>query len=140
MKIGTLELVVIFIVALLVIGPNKLPEYARKLGQAMKEFKKVSEAVTKEIKENIVEPLDEVQKPLKEAVAPITEMEQEIRGSIKEVTDSVNGIGKPRKAEEAKAAPQPAAEETPAEEIPAEEPAQEPAVQAQDTSDKENPQ
>ena len=34
MKIGTLELVVIAIVALLVIGPNKLPEYARKLGQA----------------------------------------------------------------------------------------------------------
>ena len=37
MKIGTLELIVIAIVALLVIGPNKLPEYAKKLGLAMKE-------------------------------------------------------------------------------------------------------
>ena len=53
MKIGTLELVVIAIVALLVIGPNKLPEYARKLGQAMREFKKASDSLTKEIKENI---------------------------------------------------------------------------------------
>lgn len=98
MKIGTLELVVIAIVALLVIGPNKLPEYARKLGQAMREFKKASDALTKEIKENIVEPLDEVQKPLKEAVAPIAEMEKEIKGNFKEVTDSVSNIGKPQKA------------------------------------------
>ena len=98
MKIGTLELVVIAIVALLVIGPNKLPEYAKKLGQAMREFKKASDSLTKEIKENIVEPLDEVQKPLKEAVAPISEMEKEIKGSFKEVTDSVSSIGKPQKA------------------------------------------
>lgn len=98
MKIGTLELVVIAIVALLVIGPNKLPEYARKLGQAMREFKKASDSLTKEIKENIVEPLDEVQKPLKEAVDPISEMEKEIKGSFKEVTDSVSSIGKPQKA------------------------------------------
>lgn len=134
MKIGTLELVVIAIVALLVIGPNKLPEYARKLGQAMREFKKASDSLTKEIKENIVEPLDEVQKPLKEAVAPITEMEKEIKGSIKEVTDSVSSIGKPQKAapkaeEVRQEPPAPAGESTDA-----------PASQVSDTSDKENPQ
>lgn len=100
MKIGTLELVVILVVALLVIGPNKLPEYARKFGQALKEFKKASDSITKEIKENIVEPLDEVQKPLKEAVAPLTEVEKEIQSNIREVTDSVNSIGKPKKAEQ----------------------------------------
>ena len=128
MKIGTLELVVIAIVALLVIGPNKLPEYAKKLGQAMREFKKASDSLTKEIKENIVEPLDEVQKPLKEAVAPIAEMEKEIKGSLKEVTDSVSSIGKPQKAD-------PKAEE--AGQVPAEAPA---PAQVPDTSDKENPQ
>ena len=110
MKIGTLELIVIAIVALLVIGPNKLPEYAKKLGLAMREFKKATNSLSKEIKENIVEPLDEVQKPLKDAVAPLTEMEKEIKGSIKEVTDSVNDIGKPKK--EAPAAPAPEADET----------------------------
>mgnify|MGYP002627565204 CR=1 FL=1 len=40
MKIGAMELIVIFIVALLIIGPDKLPSYAKKLGNAMKEFKK----------------------------------------------------------------------------------------------------
>ena len=122
MKIGTLELVVIFIVALLVIGPNKLPEYAKKLGLAMREFKKATNSLSKEIKENIVEPLDEVQKPLKDAVAPLTEMEKEINGSIKEVTDSVNGIGKPQKeapkSEPKEAAPAPeTAPEAPTEQV-----------------------
>ena len=128
MKIGTLELVVIAIVALLVIGPNKLPEYAKKLGQAMREFKKASDSLTKEIKENIVEPLDEVSKPLKEAVAPITEMEKELKGSFKEVTDSVNSIGKPQKA---------ASKAEEAGQVPADAPVETPAP---DTSDKENPQ
>ena len=117
MKIGTLELVVIAIVALLVIGPNKLPEYAKKLGLAMREFKKATNSLSKEIKENIVEPLDEVQKPLKEAVAPLAEMEKEIKGSFKDVTDSVNSIGKPQKeAPKAEKQPEAAASEEPAQE------------------------
>ena len=90
MKIGPLELVIVFIVALIVIGPNKLPEYAKKFGEAMREFKKASSVLTSEIKENIVEPLEEAQRPLREAMEPITELDKEIRGNIKEVTDSVD--------------------------------------------------
>ena len=97
MKIGPLELVIVFIVALIVIGPNKLPEYAKKFGEAMREFKKASSVLTSEIKENIVEPLEEAQRPLREAMEPITELDKEIRGNIKEVTDSVNNIGKVKK-------------------------------------------
>ncbi len=116
MKIGPLELVVIFIVALLVIGPNKLPEYAKKLGSAMKEFKKASESITNEIKENVVQPLDEMQKPLRDAVAPITEMDKEIRSTVKDVTDSVNSIGKPKKDAPKQEAPStPEVTEAPAE-------------------------
>ena len=37
-NLGLAELVVIFIVALLVIGPRRLPEVARALGQAAKAF------------------------------------------------------------------------------------------------------
>ena len=37
-NLGLSELVVIFIVALLVIGPKRLPEVARSLGEAVRAF------------------------------------------------------------------------------------------------------
>ena len=37
--IGTQELIIIFIVALLVIGPKKLPELAKTLGKGIREIK-----------------------------------------------------------------------------------------------------
>lgn len=40
--IGTTELIVILVVALIVVGPKKLPQIARTLGKAMGEFKRVS--------------------------------------------------------------------------------------------------
>ena len=40
MKIGALELVVIFIVALLVIGPDKLPDLARSLAKGLAELRR----------------------------------------------------------------------------------------------------
>lgn len=47
--IGMQELIVIFIVALLIFGPKKLPELARALGKAIAEFKKVSNEISRSI-------------------------------------------------------------------------------------------
>ena len=47
--IGTPELIIILIVALLVIGPKKLPDIAKALGRALGEFRRA----TDELKENI---------------------------------------------------------------------------------------
>jgi TatA/E family protein of Tat protein translocase len=41
-NIGLPELVVIFIVALVVFGPKKLPELSRSLGKGLNEFKRAS--------------------------------------------------------------------------------------------------
>ncbi|MBU1248390.1 MAG: Sec-independent protein translocase protein TatB [Proteobacteria bacterium] len=53
--IGTTELVIIIIVALIVIGPQKLPQMMRTLGKGMAEFKRMSSDVTstldKEVKD-----------------------------------------------------------------------------------------
>lgn len=38
--IGTSELILIFIIALLFLNPKKLPEVARSLAKAIKEFRK----------------------------------------------------------------------------------------------------
>jgi sec-independent protein translocase protein TatA len=41
-NIGMPELMVVFIVALLVFGPKRLPEIGRQLGKAMRSFKQAS--------------------------------------------------------------------------------------------------
>jgi sec-independent protein translocase protein TatA len=40
------DLAIIFIVALVVFGPKKLPEIGKQLGQAMREFRKIADEVT----------------------------------------------------------------------------------------------
>jgi sec-independent protein translocase protein TatA len=47
--LGMQELIVIFIIALLVFGPRKLPELGRSLGRGLAEFKRASE----ELKEGL---------------------------------------------------------------------------------------
>lgn len=94
MKIGMSELLVIFIVALFVLGPERLPIYARKLGEALTQFKKYSAEATQEIKESIVEPLEEAQKPLRDAIEPLTEVSQSVQEDMKEVQTSFSSIGK----------------------------------------------
>ena len=44
-NIGFPELLIIVAIALIVFGPNKLPELARAFGKAMREFKKATEEV-----------------------------------------------------------------------------------------------
>ncbi len=117
MRIGVSELILVFIVALLVLGPDKLPQYARKFGAALAEFRKASDAATREIRENVVEPLEEAQRPLREAMEPLEEIDRAVKGNFKEVQTSLEHIGKdaPRKASTAKAVetPQSAEAETP---------------------------
>ena len=48
-NIGPMELMIIFILALLVVGPKKLPDLSRQLGRGIREFRRVSEEVRGEI-------------------------------------------------------------------------------------------
>jgi TatA/E family protein of Tat protein translocase len=46
--IGIEELVVIFVIALFVLGPERLPSLARDLGKAMRELRRASDELTEE--------------------------------------------------------------------------------------------
>jgi Tat protein translocase TatB subunit len=65
LNIGFPELILIVIVALLVIGPSKLPEVARTLGKAMGEFKRMADGV-KESWEKELDQNDEGKEDTKE--------------------------------------------------------------------------
>lgn len=58
--IGMPELIVIAIVALLVIGPKRLPELASALGKGLTEFKRAMNGVKEELK------IDEVREDINE--------------------------------------------------------------------------
>ena len=47
--IGGTELIIILVAVLILFGSKKIPEFARGLGQGIKEFKKASREVTDEI-------------------------------------------------------------------------------------------
>ena len=51
--IGMPELLVIAVIALLVVGPKKLPDIAKALGKGLSEFRKVTEDATDTIKETL---------------------------------------------------------------------------------------
>ncbi len=52
-SIGPAELILIFVIALIVFGPKKLPEIGRSVGKALREFKKTSEEIKGRIEEEI---------------------------------------------------------------------------------------
>ncbi len=52
-SIGFPELVVIFVIALIVFGPRRLPEIGKALGQGISEFKRASTALQSRLEEEI---------------------------------------------------------------------------------------
>jgi sec-independent protein translocase protein TatA len=54
--IGMPELLVIMIVALLVLGPKRLPEIARSLGKGMAEFRRASSEFQRTLTASLEEP------------------------------------------------------------------------------------
>jgi sec-independent protein translocase protein TatA len=59
-NIGMPGLILILIVALVIFGPNKLPEIGRAFGKSIREFKKATEGLAENIKEEIKEEIKEV--------------------------------------------------------------------------------
>ncbi len=53
---GPVEMLFIAVFALLVFGPQRLPEIARSIGKAIREFKKVSGDFNRELQMSIDEP------------------------------------------------------------------------------------
>jgi Tat protein translocase TatB subunit len=50
-NIGGPEIIIVLIVALLVLGPNRLPQAARSMGRAMAEFRKVTGGLQAEVRD-----------------------------------------------------------------------------------------
>jgi sec-independent protein translocase protein TatA len=54
-SLGPAEILVILVVALLVFGPNKMPDIARQVGRGMREFKRVQQHLKSELRDVVSE-------------------------------------------------------------------------------------
>lgn len=67
-SLGLPELLMIFVVALLLFGPKKLPEIGRTLGKAMNEFKRATNDLQRSLEEEIaVDELKQTKREVEEA-------------------------------------------------------------------------
>ena len=79
--IGIPELVIILIVALLVVGPSKLPELARSMGKALGEFRRLADDVKDTIEQEMAkEPEKEEEKQQEDQKHEQQEEQQKAEG------------------------------------------------------------
>ncbi len=71
---GTFELLTILVVATLVFGPNRIPEFARKAGEFLRSFRSVTTQMTKEFTKAID---SAPTKPVATAKPTVTETKKE---------------------------------------------------------------
>lgn len=61
-NLGFWELAIIFVVALLIFGPRKLPELGRSLGKSLAEFKRATNELKRTWEEEVQAEEDELRK------------------------------------------------------------------------------
>ena len=66
--IGGIEIFIILVVALVIFGPQKLPEMGRSLGKAIREFKSAGT----EIQDELTKAADEIDKDPEPSIKPPT--------------------------------------------------------------------
>lgn len=72
--IGMPELIVILVIALIVIGPKKLPDLARALGKGMAEFRKATQDIKESL--NVDEEIRDVRKDLSDSISGVERLEE----------------------------------------------------------------
>ena len=94
-NLGGAEVLVILLVALIVLGPTKLPPAIRQIGRVVGEFRRIGQGFQQELRE-AAQPLQETKETLKAAdkefrevsQKPIEEMKDTLKAADKELRDA----------------------------------------------------
>ena len=85
-NIGITELIVILLLALLVVGPERLPEMGRTLAKTLRDLRKAYENLTKDLGPELMS-IQETTKELRESVESITSIPQDVVSSVVKAAD-----------------------------------------------------
>ena len=69
-SVGAPELILIFVVALLIFGPKKLPELGRTVGRALNEFRRATSDLKSTLEREMAEAENPVEAPARPEVSP----------------------------------------------------------------------
>jgi len=77
-SLGPAEILVIFVIALLVFGPNRLPEIARQVGHGVRELRKFQQSLKRDLDEVLADDVSDHAEPAPQlpplaAPAPLVE-------------------------------------------------------------------
>jgi len=91
---GWFEILIVALVALIVLGPERLPTYARNIGKFVRQFRKITSGVSKEISKAMdMDETDEaeegIKKDLKAISRSLEEDAAELRKSLAEEAEEV---------------------------------------------------
>src|SRR3979411_1517360 len=92
-SIGMPELIVIFLIALVIFGPRKLPELGKSLGKSIAEFKRASNELKSTLEEEI---RMEEQKTKQDEAAKTA---QSVQATLPPVSDAPPGFDSAHKAD-----------------------------------------
>lgn len=87
--IGFWEIAIILVIALIALGPEKLPKIARSLGRGMRELREAANGVrraideeTGDLRSDLRSDLEEIKQPFQEARKPLDEFQQELQKNV----------------------------------------------------------
>ncbi|MHB9034537.1 MAG: hypothetical protein ACYC6L_16005 [Anaerolineae bacterium] len=83
--IGGGELVIILIIAVLVVGPEKMVEFATKLGLMVAKIRRMTNDATQEFRDALA--IDEVKDAIREVTNEVRDVEKEVRGAAQDVAN-----------------------------------------------------
>jgi Tat protein translocase TatB subunit len=89
--VGPAELILIFIIALIVFGPGRLPELARTLGKAMRELRRMSLEVTAEFAKEFRD-VEAISKEVKETTEETVKQATDIKSTLMESLEPVLSV------------------------------------------------
>lgn len=104
-NIGGLEVLFVMVVALIVLGPTKLPEAARQVGKFVTEVRRMSAGFQREFREAVQDPIieaearargsmDSARNAVSDGIAEVTQpIEETLRARVEPPTDTTEADG-----------------------------------------------
>jgi Tat protein translocase TatB subunit len=94
LNVGPLELLVVLAVALIVVGPERLPELARSVGRVLRQFREVQDEVRSMVSSGVDDDIRDAAAEFRKVTSGITRA-TDVKGAVRRVERSIQDATTP---------------------------------------------